>query len=152
MFNTVHLLSWLQGSWNILSLDTYNFVPGNLAALKIIWPWFVFYFCPFFYLEEYLVSYLNSGSSCMKVFFLTWSATTWYLWYSILLITDNMFSLSLWLKIIFSLLQAHGKKQSSLVVGGSAGNNSQDASIEVFMADSKVSLTFISWYSDEWFF
>ena len=39
------------------------------------------------------------------------------------------------------MLQAHGKKQSSLVVGGSAGNNSQDASIEVFMADSKVSLT-----------
>jgi hypothetical protein len=37
-------------------------------------------------------------------------------------------------------LQAHGKKQSSLVVGGSAGNNSQGASIEVFMAHSKVSL------------
>ncbi|KAG0536306.1 hypothetical protein BDA96_03G052300 [Sorghum bicolor] len=32
---------------------------------------------------------------------------------------------------------AHGKKQSSLVVGGSAGNNSQGASIEVFMAHSK---------------
>lgn len=47
------------------------------------------------------------------------------------------------LKLMFSLFQAHGEKESSLVVNDGARNSSQNnmgAGIKVYLADSKVSM------------